>query len=429
MITKLKYTTINPLLDLHYVDIMAIKLNIAEAAKIAESKAKTKAETDRYAKICGWSEILTYPNRYIEFLRVFGEMILTQSHSNKTNLPFQLESKGINYWNNPKVHWFWFSPLIKMKGLQTIKGIWKTISPDTEFYVASSDETNNARVEAEVNDLIFANPNKQIVILSIGMGSRSCSIAKLYYTHLCFDGGSEGATTQKQMRMSSTDPNNLNKIGVIISHSFNPNMDDKFDSMLLEVNKINNKAGIQQTIEFAKDVFPIYVAGDRGLVYEDYTEFIKGAINRGSVSKVAVSRIDISNIPKDYIQRISKGIIGSNVKLELLKTTISSKKIKGNQSISKTKKDNTEDKFREVCKYVYDHSHYIIGAGRSYGVDSILESFNCIENDKQFNILKKDIENAYGIKYQDLKKLFVDKIIDTDWCDMNSVVKLNKKLC
>jgi hypothetical protein len=23
-----------------------------------------------------------------------------------------------------------------------------------------------------------------------------------------------------------------------------------------------------------------------------------------------------------------------------------------------------------------------------------------------------------------LKKLFVDKIIDTDWCDMNSIVKI-----
>jgi hypothetical protein len=230
--------------------------------------------------------------------------------------------------------------------------------------------------------------------------------------------------TQQGMRVTTTDLDNLEKIGTIISHSFNPNTDDKLDFDILDANKIQKKGGIQQTIEFAREVFPIYSAGDVGLEYEDYTEFIKGLIDRGSVSKVAVSRIDISNIPKDYIQRVSNGITNSILNIETIQTTTSTKTIRNRKSVTKSKKDNIEDKFREVCKYVYDHSHYIIGAGRSYGVNSILESFDCIESDKQFNILKKDIENAYGIKYEDLKKLFVDKIIDTDWCDMNSIVKI-----
>jgi len=421
---KLKYTTINPLLDLHYVNRMGIKLNISEAAKIAESKAKTHAEKGRYTKLSGWTETLRFPNRYREFHHTFAEMLFNGFYGNKTNLSFLLESKGIKYWEQPQVHWFWYSPLLKKTGLKDLKSIYEQASPNTKFFIASGDETTNKDVEIVVNDFIEKNKGKQIVIMSIGMGSRSCSISKLYYTHFCYDGGSKGPMTQQGMRVTTTDLDNLEKIGVIISHSFNPNADDKLDFDILDANKIPNKGGIQKTIEFAREVFPIYSAGDRGLEYEDYTEFIKGLIDRGSVSKVAVSRIDISNISKDYIQRVSNGITNSILNIETIKTTTSTKTIRNRSSVTKNKKDNTENKFREVCKYVYDHSHYIIGAGRSYGVNSILESFDCIENDKQFNILKKDIENAYGIKYEDLKKLFVDKIIDTDWCDMNSIVKI-----
>jgi hypothetical protein len=421
---KLKYTTINPLLDLHYVNRMGIKLNISEAAKIAESKAKTNAEKGRYANLCGWTESLRYPNRYREFHLSWAEMIFNGFHGNKTNLAFLLESKGIKYWEQPQVHWIWYSPVVKKTGLKILKSIYEQASPNTKFFIASGDETSNRNVETEVNDFILKNKGKQIVILSIGMGSRSCSVPKLYYSHYCYDGGSKGPMTQQGMRVTTTDLDNLEKIGTIISHSFNPNTDDKLDFDILDANKIQKKGGIQQTIEFAREVFPIYSAGDVGLEYEDYTEFIKGLIDRGSVSKVAVSRIDISNIPKDYIQRVSNGITNSILNIETIQTTTSTKTIRNRKSVTKSKKDNIEDKFREVCKYVYDHSHYIIGAGRSYGVNSILESFDCIESDKQFNILKKDIENAYGIKYEDLKKLFVDKIIDTDWCDMNSIVKI-----
>lgn len=426
---ELKQTMINPLLDLHYVDRMGIKLDISEAAKIAESRAKTNAERGRYAKLCGWAEVSYYPNRYREFWSVWGEMVFNGFHGNKTNLPLLLESRGIKYWEQPQVHWLWFSPLLKKEGINILYKLYKTLFPNIEFVTVTSETTSNEDVEAKINDVIKKYPDKQIVVLSLTMGSRSCSVGKLYYSHLCFDGGSDGSNTQKGMRPTTTDLDNLNKIAVIISHSFNTNTDDKLDLYILEANKINGNGGIQQTIEFAREVFPIYVAGDRGLVYEDYTEFITGVIDRGSGPKVAVSRIDISNIPTDYIQRVSNGNTDSNSKSESLETTTSRKTIRGTQSNGKSKKDNTEDKFRVVCKKVIDDSHYIIAAGRSYGVNSILESFDFFEKDLQFNILKKDIENKYGIKYEDLKKLFLDKIIDTDWCDMNAIVKLNKKLC
>jgi hypothetical protein len=421
---KLKYTTINPLLDLHYVNRMGIKLNISEAAKIAERKAKTNAEKGRYAKLSGWSETLLFPNRYREFHHIFAEMQFNGFHGNKTNLTFLLESKGINYWEHPQVHWIWYSPILKKSGLNDLKSIYEQASPNTKFLIVSGDETTNKDVEIEVNDFIEKNKGKQIVIMSIGMGSRSCSIPKLYYTHFCYDGGSKGPMTQQGMRVTTTDLDNLSKIGVMISHSFNPNADDKLDFDILDANKLSNKGGIQQTIQFAREVFPIYSAGDKGLEYEDYTEFINGLIDRGSVSKVTVSRIDISGLSKDYILRVSKGIMDSNIKLESLETSKSTKTNKNTQTNKATKKDKTEDNFRQVCKYVYDNSHYIVAAGRSYGVNSILESFECFEKDKQFKILKRDIENEYGIKYEDLKKLFVDKIIDTDWCDINSAVKI-----
>lgn len=85
-----------------------------------------------------------------------------------------------------------------------------------------------------------------------------------------------------------------------------------------------------------------------------------------------------------------------------------------------------EKRFRKVCQYVIDNSHYIIAAGRAYGVNTILESFKAFEKDKQFNILKNDIEKEYGISYEDLKTLFVDKIIDTELCEMIANVKLGK---
>lgn len=426
---ELKHTTINPLLDLHYVDRMGIKLDISEATKIAESRAKTNAEKGRYAKLCGWAEVSRYPNRYREFWSVWGEMVFNGYHGNKTNLPFLLESRGIKYWEQPQVHWLWCSPLLKKQGINILYKLYKTLFPNIEFIPITSETTTNAAVEIKINDVIAKYPDKQIVILSMDMGSRSCSVGKLYYNHLCFDGGSAGSNTQKGMRCTTTDLDNLNKIAVIISHSFNTNTDDKLDLYILEANKINGKGGIQQTIEFAREVFPIYVAGGRGLAYEDYTEFITGIFDRGSASKVAVSRIDISNIPKDYIQRVSNGLGVFLTSSESLETTTSTKIIRGNKSGTKVKKDNTEDKFRAVCKYIIEHSHLFIAAGRTYGVNSILESFDCIESDKQFNILKTNIEKDFRIKYEDLKKLFTDKIIDMDWCDMNAIIKLNKKLC
>jgi hypothetical protein len=320
---ELKQTTINPLLDLHYVDRMGIKLDISEAAKIAESRAKTNAEKGRYAKLCGWAEVSYYPNRYREFWSVWGEMVFNGFHGNKTNLPLLLESRDIKYWEQPQVHWLWFSPLLKKEGINILYKLYKTLFPNIEFVIVTSETTSNGDVEVKIDDVIKKYPDKQIVVLSMTMGSRSCSVGKLYYSHLCFDGGSDGSNTQKGMRPTTTDLDNLNKIAVIISHSFNTNTDDKLDLYILEANKINGNGGIQQTIEFAREVFPIYVAGDRGLVYEDYTEFITGVIDRSSVSKVAASRIDISNVPTDYIQRVSNGNTGFNSKSESLETTTS----------------------------------------------------------------------------------------------------------
>jgi hypothetical protein len=85
-----------------------------------------------------------------------------------------------------------------------------------------------------------------------------------------------------------------------------------------------------------------------------------------------------------------------------------------------------EKKFLKKCKFVIDNCHYILLAGKSYGANTILESFEAFETDKQFSILKKDIEKEYDIEYYDLKRLFVDNILDTDWCDIIAQHKIKQ---
>jgi hypothetical protein len=97
----------------------------------------------------------------------------------------------------------------------------------------SGDTTSNKEAELEAQKKIAqaSCANKNVMILSKGMASRSFSIPEIDTIFLCYDNGSVDSF-QQQMSRALTQ-NDGEKTARIISWSFDPERDDKFDDYIL----------------------------------------------------------------------------------------------------------------------------------------------------------------------------------------------------
>lgn len=109
----------------------------------------------------------------------------------------------------------------------------------------ASKKFSNHNAQKEIKKIIgeSAAINQDVLIIAANMGQRSFSIPGLGVVYLCYDRGQEGATRQKLSRVLTQDT--LDKVGRIVSCSFDPNRDDKLDAEIFATaDHISDRKGI-----------------------------------------------------------------------------------------------------------------------------------------------------------------------------------------
>jgi hypothetical protein len=171
-------------------------------------------------------------------------------------------------------------------------------------------ETSNRKAEQHVKEEIekAKKAGENVLILSAGMAQRSFSIGDITTLYLCYDEGDAGATTQKISRALT--PSKVGKVGRIFSLSFDPNRDDKFDSMMIAAaNNYAARKGIEvdAALRIVIETVDIFSCSKDGRIKIDHDRYLMQLLERNSISRVTGRQADMNELTLAEIELLAEG--------------------------------------------------------------------------------------------------------------------------
>jgi transcriptional regulator of heat shock response len=320
-----------------------------------------------------------------------------------------------------RVAMMFFPDNTKIEHLQIIKDIiqetlggWKVIE------LNSKTVKNNSECESKVQEIIES-CNCNVMIIASKMAQRSFSEELIDELYLAYDRGQDGATIQKMSRALTS--NSINKIARIFSLSFDPNRDDKLDTMVFQaaLNQIEKKgkSDIREELKRVYKSIDIFSCGSDGIANKlNVDEYVKQALDKKGISRVMGKKSDLTLLTKTQIQSLLNGNVDylrNEIKerAEMGKTRDSKPKMSDRSKIEKPSENDIE-KVREVVISMIEHSDVIMLAAKNKGAKNITEALEVFEKNKWTPIL----EDEFGVKYEVVKYLFTMGIIKSEWVNL-----------
>jgi hypothetical protein len=146
--------------------------------------------------------------------------------------------------SNRRVAMMFFPDNTKVNNLIEIGKITQNVLPGWTVVVLNGATVINAgECESKVDDILNST-NKHVLIISAKMAQRSFSEELIDELYLAYDKGQDGATIQKMSRALTS--NSTDKVARIFSLSFDPNRDDKLDTMVFQaaLNQVEKKVRV-----------------------------------------------------------------------------------------------------------------------------------------------------------------------------------------
>jgi hypothetical protein len=167
----------------------------------------------------------------------------------------------------------------------------------------------NRNAEQIVRDAIHG--GKNILIIASKLAQRSFSIPQITELYLAYDRGEQGATIQKMSRVLT--PDDLDKVGRVISLSFDPNRDDKFDSMVtVTAMNIKKRMGLTSAREAVKIVIgtmDMFSCQPEGTVKLESDDYLIQAMARGGITRAIGSKLNLFKLDERTITALASGNI------------------------------------------------------------------------------------------------------------------------
>lgn len=278
------------------------------------------------------------------------------------------------------------------------------------------EEMTNRTAEVDVKEEIekAAKINQHVLLISAGMAQRSFSVGEITELYLAYDAGDNGATIQKISRALT--PHQAGKIGRIVSLSFDPNRDDKFDSLIIAT-AVNYKKN--QNLKSAKDALRdvlktvnIFKCAEGAALRVQPDVYLEEAIERNSVSRVVGKIANIGLMSVDEIRALLENKLNAYraAKQEVTqkgKTKIGTKKYSQNESNKKIT-DNMIAKAREKIIAIAENMDIIVFGTNAKTLD---EAFDIVSKDAN---MCRTVGEEFGIEFELIKDLFDRKIINSD---------------
>ena len=319
-----------------------------------------------------------------------------------------------------RVTMMFFPDNTKVENLITIGDIIQETLSGWKIVVLNGQTVkNNSECEFKVTDVIESNESNVMIIAS-KMAQRSFSEELIDELYLAYDQGQDGATIQKMSRALTS--NSLDKIARIFSLSFNPNRDDKLDTLVFQaaLNQVEKKgkSDIREELKRVYRSIDIYSCNDNGAFKLTVDEYVKQALEKKGISRVMGKKSDLSKLTKSQLIALSQGNVDflRNEMKEIVETGKTKESSPKNNTITDSQKPTeTEiEKVREVVITIIEHSDIIMLSAKFYGAKNIKDALEIIENEN----MTQDIEDEFGVKYDVIKYMFIMGIIKQEWVNL-----------
>lgn len=285
----------------------------------------------------------------------------------------------------------------------------------TEKY--NGQKMTNQDVERMVKEKVekCRTEHKSLLILASKMGQRSFSVPEITHLFLSYDNGQMGATLQKMSRTLT--PNGLDKIGRIYSLSFDPNRDDKFDSMVIETalnyKRRHNIADMRAALRTVLCTIDIYKCTEDGAVKIDDNAYLEQAMTRKGIERVIGKIVDFSKMTPTKITAFAQANgdysrQDKQTKTEKGKTRDKSTKAPNTKAKTDKQVEKERAKARETIVNIVENLKYIIIGTRTTTLE---EAFARIATSVDY---QERIKDEFQVGYEDIIYLFEHDIINQD---------------
>jgi hypothetical protein len=418
--TSLTHFQIDPTRHDLAVDVEFYQMDLNSAVEFAR-KADPEAFVDDGVYLPSWTKFAAYPVKAKGFwTRMLQAVFMGQHGWDELNIDLQTERSVAK--EGQRVAMMFLSGSMRNENLEEAVALARQALQGFTVVAVYGDEMSNRTAEAQVKEAIekAAKLGQDVLLLSAGMAQRSFSVGAITELYLAYDTGDNGATIQKISRALT--PEQQGKIGRIVSLSFDPNRDDKFDALLLETalnykrthNMKSAKDALREVLRTV-DIFSCTADGSIKLEGDDYLE---QAIDRKSVTRVAGKTSDLSKLSAGEIVAVAKGNASAYqaAKKEAAqkgKTKLNNGKAAG-QHNSSDEMANAKmlAQAREVITTIVENMDIIVyGTGTSV----LSDAFDAVANDEQKRLA---VEQEFGLDFDLLRDLFDRGIINTDLIEL-----------
>lgn len=310
---------------------------------------------------------------------------------------------------------------------QTLKG-WQVLEI-SGVGVYNGKKISNKNAEKITKSVIeqCRKDNTPLLILSRGMAQRSYSIGEITSLFLCYDSGEAGATTQKISRALT--PSSMDKIGRIFSLSFDPNRDDKFDTMMIAAaQNIAKRKGmeIDQALRKVIDTIDIFACSEDGRSLINPDQYLQQILQRNSLSRMVGQQANMDLLSMNEIMLLATG----NGAYAQMATVDPSDKGKVGlpkpRSVSRSQMDNTElkllDKARKTLTTIVEHLPYlVIATGESNVRDSLVKC----DRDPEY---QSYVTKEFGLTPMSIVGLFDRGVLNYDLAVLQKTAKVSQLL-
>lgn len=400
------------------VDVEFYQMNLSSIVELAR-RSDPEAFVEDGIFLPSWSKFAANPVRAKGFFtRMLQAVFLGQHGADELNADYQTRRNPKK--EGPKVAMMFLSGSATNDNLGIAENIAQEALPGFEVQAVYGKEMSNATAEQQCKEVIETafRSGKSVLLLSAGMAQRSFSVPEITELYLAYDTGDNGATIQKMSRALT--PYKQGKIGRVISLSFDPNRDDKFDAMLIETaqNYKENK-GIKDLRDALRDVLrtvDIFRCGVDGADKIEIDSYLEEALARNSIDRIVGKVAHIEDLDPDIVRAIAQG------NAEVFRATQQeiaqrgktkapgSKRHSGDKKILATDKELA--RAREVIVTIAQNIDII----RYQGGSTLDEAFDTIDARPQS--VRDGISADFGVDYKLIKSLINDGVINKDLLDL-----------
>jgi hypothetical protein len=279
---------------------------------------------------------------------------------------------------------------------------------------------NGGDCESKVDDIINST-NNNVLIISAKMAQRSFSEELISELYLAYDKGQDGATIQKMSRPLTS--NSPDKVARIFSLSFDPNRDDKLDTLVFQaaLNQVEKKgkSDIREELKRVYKSIDIFSCTNEGEPIKlTVDEYVKQALDKKGISRVMGKKSDLTLLTKTQVQALLNGNV-DYLRNEMKERAETGKTKDSKPKITKPTKETKPSeldiiKLREVIITILENFDYLMNAGKNKGAKNVTEMFKVFETNKWERL----VEKKFNVPYEVIKYMVTVGVIKKEWVNL-----------